>query len=62
MFPPVIPRREFDSLGLTAGADVTVVGPVLLRRKTGLYAVKQWVVHAVLDPEDRERTGYEIGD
>ena len=60
--PPVKPCQKFYLLGLTARADVTGVGPVRLRRKTGLRLVKRQVVQAALDPEDRKRAGDDLGD
>ena len=55
--PPVRPRREFDLLGILARSDVTGVGPVRLRRKTGLHPVEIRVIRAVLDPEAPQTRG-----
>ena len=52
--PPVRPRRKFDSLGLSARADVTCVGTFRVRRKTGLHQVERWVVRVVLEPGSRK--------
>ena len=60
--PLVRRHRKFESLGITVRADVTSVGPICLRRKTGLHPVERRVVHAVLDPEAHKRAGYDLGD
>ena len=51
--PPVRPCREFHLMGLMACADVTDVGPVRPRCKTGLHPVKRRFIRAVLEPEVR---------
>ena len=58
----IIPRCEFDSLGILAHADVPGVCPVRLRRKTGLHPVEHLVECAVLEPKARECAGGDLGD
>ena len=60
--PPIIFCREFESLGLSAHADVPGVGTVRLGCETGLHPVNQQVKCAVLETEARKRTGDDLGD
>ena len=46
--PPIRPRREFKSLGLSARAGVPSVGTVRLSHETSLHPVERLVERAVL--------------
>ena len=60
--PPIRPCHEFDSLGLSARADVSGVGSVCLGHEACLHPVERWVEHAVLDTKARKRAGEYLGD